>query len=128
MVSFRFSRHLSSFLNFIHFPSCAVNVLYMANKYCIVLYCMVNLNGTYHYKMSSCQKEPPKFDLPLTHLQKIRMVYPLMTISRKILISSPWQHGDVRKMFNQILVHPKDQVYHRFPWRSKTSDHQLGSD
>ena len=35
-----FSRHLSSFLNFIHFPSCAVNVLYMANKYCIVLYVM----------------------------------------------------------------------------------------
>ena len=30
--------------------------------------------------------------------------------------------GDVRKMFNQILVHPDDQVYHRFLWRSKTSD------
>ena len=26
--------------------------------------------------------------------------------------------GDVRKMFNQILVHPDDQVYHRFLWRS----------
>ena len=25
--------------------------------------------------------------------------------------------GDVRKMFNQILVHPTDQVYHRFLWR-----------
>ena len=30
--------------------------------------------------------------------------------------------GDVRKMFNQILVHPTDQVYHRFLWRSSTSD------
>ena len=30
--------------------------------------------------------------------------------------------GDVRKMFNQILVHPDDQVYHRFLWRSKPSD------
>ena len=30
--------------------------------------------------------------------------------------------GDVRKMFNQVLVHPDDQVYHRFLWRSKTSE------
>ena len=30
--------------------------------------------------------------------------------------------GDVRKMFNQILVHPEDQVYHRFLWRSNTCD------
>ena len=30
--------------------------------------------------------------------------------------------GHVRKMFNQILVHPDDQVYHRFLWRSNTSD------
>ena len=30
--------------------------------------------------------------------------------------------GDVRKMFNQILVHTDDQVYHRFLWRSNTSD------
>jgi len=30
--------------------------------------------------------------------------------------------GDVRKMFNQVLVHPDDQVYHRFLWRSKTTD------
>jgi hypothetical protein len=30
--------------------------------------------------------------------------------------------GDVRKMFNQIMVHPEDQVYHRFLWRSKLSD------
>ena len=30
--------------------------------------------------------------------------------------------GDVRKMFNQVLVHPDDQVYHRFLWRSKTND------
>ena len=29
---------------------------------------------------------------------------------------------DVLKMFNQILVHPDDQVYHRFLWRSKISD------
>ena len=30
--------------------------------------------------------------------------------------------GDVRKMFNQILVHPDDQVYHRFLWRSNICD------
>ena len=30
--------------------------------------------------------------------------------------------GDVRKMFNQVLVHPDDQVYHRFLWRSTTTD------
>ena len=30
--------------------------------------------------------------------------------------------GDVRKMFNQIMVHPEDQIYHRFLWRSKLSD------
>ena len=30
--------------------------------------------------------------------------------------------GDVRKMFNQILVHPDDQVFHRFVWREKPTD------
>ena len=30
--------------------------------------------------------------------------------------------GDIRKMFNQVLVHPDDQVYHRFLWR--TSPHE----
>ena len=30
--------------------------------------------------------------------------------------------GDVRKMFNQILVHPDDQVYHRFLWRRNICD------
>ena len=30
--------------------------------------------------------------------------------------------GDVRKMFNQIMVHPEDQVYPRFLWRSKPDD------
>ena len=30
--------------------------------------------------------------------------------------------GDVRKMFNQILVHPEDQVFHRFLWREKATD------
>ena len=30
--------------------------------------------------------------------------------------------GDIRKMFNQILVHPDDQVFHRFLWRSKISN------
>ena len=30
--------------------------------------------------------------------------------------------GNVRKMFNQVLVHPDDQVYHRFLWRSTTTD------
>ena len=30
--------------------------------------------------------------------------------------------GDVGKMFNQVLVHPDDQVYDRFLWRSTTTD------
>ena len=30
--------------------------------------------------------------------------------------------GDVRKMFNQILVHPEDQVFHIFLWREKATD------
>ena len=30
--------------------------------------------------------------------------------------------GDVRKMFNQVLVHPDDQIYHRFLWRNKIND------
>lgn len=30
--------------------------------------------------------------------------------------------GDVRKMFNQVMVHPEDQVYHRFLWRKSKSD------
>ena len=32
-----------------------------------------------------------------------------------------WQ-CNVRKMFNQVLVHPDNQVYHRFLWRSKTTN------
>ena len=31
-------------------------------------------------------------------------------------------NGDVTKMFNQVLVHPDDQVYHRFLRRSTTTD------
>ena len=30
--------------------------------------------------------------------------------------------GDVRKMFNQILVHSDDQVYHRFLWRNSPTE------
>ena len=30
--------------------------------------------------------------------------------------------GDIRKMFNQVLVHPDDQVFHRFLWRSDKSE------
>ena len=26
--------------------------------------------------------------------------------------------GDIRKMFNQVLVHPDDQVFDRFPYTS----------
>ena len=29
--------------------------------------------------------------------------------------------GDVRKMFNQVLIHPTDQVFHRFLWRTNES-------
>lgn len=25
--------------------------------------------------------------------------------------------GDLRKMFNQIMIHPQDQIYHRFLFR-----------
>ena len=30
--------------------------------------------------------------------------------------------GDIRKMFNQISVHPDDQVFHRFLWRRSTNE------
>ena len=30
--------------------------------------------------------------------------------------------GDIRKMINQVLVHPDDQVFHRFLWRKNQSD------
>ena len=26
--------------------------------------------------------------------------------------------GDIRKMFNQVMIHPDDQVFHRFLWRT----------
>ena len=29
--------------------------------------------------------------------------------------------GDIRKMFNQVLIHPDDQVFHRFLWRTNES-------
>ena len=29
--------------------------------------------------------------------------------------------GDVRKMFNQMSIHPNDQVFHRFLWRTNES-------
>ena len=39
----------------------------------------------------------------------------------RVLAAWRWDNvaysGDVRKMFNQILVHPDDQVFHRFLWR-----------
>ena len=30
--------------------------------------------------------------------------------------------GDIRKMFNQVIVHPDYQVYHRFLWRKNTTE------
>ena len=30
--------------------------------------------------------------------------------------------GDVRKMFNQVMVHPSDQVYRGFLWRKDSND------
>ena len=43
-----------------------------------------------------------------------------------VLMAWRWDNvaysGDIRKMFNQDLVHPDDQVYHRFLWR--TSPHE----
>ena len=30
--------------------------------------------------------------------------------------------GDVRKMFNQVLIHPEDQVFHRFLWRPNENE------
>ncbi|XP_028405781.1 uncharacterized protein LOC114528360 [Dendronephthya gigantea] len=38
-----------------------------------------------------------------------------------VLIAWRWDHvgycGDLRKMFNQIRIHPEDQIYHRFLFR-----------
>jgi hypothetical protein len=43
-----------------------------------------------------------------------------------VLASWRWHNiayaGDVRKMFNQILVNPDHQVFHRFLWREKSID------
>ena len=43
-----------------------------------------------------------------------------------VLIAWRWNEvaysGDIRKMFNQVLVHPDDQVFHRFLWRSDRSE------
>ena len=60
---------------------------------------MVNLNGNYHCKPCSRRKGPQKFDLSLTHLRKVTMVFPLTIILRKVLTSSAvssmyWQHGE----------------------------------
>lgn len=30
--------------------------------------------------------------------------------------------GDVHKMFNQVVVHPDDQIYHRFLWRKNKNE------
>ena len=30
--------------------------------------------------------------------------------------------GDIRQMFNQVLVHPDDQVFHRFLWRKNQNE------
>ena len=30
--------------------------------------------------------------------------------------------GDVRKMFNQVKIHPDDQVFHHFLWRTKDAE------
>ena len=32
--------------------------------------------------------------------------------------------GDVHKMFNQVKIHPDDQVFHRFLWRTKDTEQQ----
>ena len=42
-----------------------------------------------------------------------------------VLLAWQWNKvaysGDIRKMFSQVLVHPDDQVFHRFLWRSALS-------
>ena len=97
---------------------------------------MVNRNGTYHCKPCLRQKGPQRFDLSSTLLQKVNDGLSLNDFLEKgpnfinslvnVLAAWRWNEvaftGDVRKMFNQILVHPDDQVYHRFLCRSKTSD------
>ena len=39
-----------------------------------------------------------------------------------VLIAWRWDKvaycGDLRKMFNQVMIHPDDQVFHRFLWRT----------
>ena len=30
--------------------------------------------------------------------------------------------GDMRKLFNQVMIHPDDQVFHRFLWRTNDSE------
>ena len=43
-----------------------------------------------------------------------------------VLMAWRWDHvgycGDLRKMFNQIMIHPEDQIYHRFLFRQNQDE------
>ena len=72
----------------------------------------------------------------LTLIQKVTMVCPFNDHLEKgsnfinslldVLAAWRWNEvaftDDIRKMFNQVLVHPDDLVYHRFLCRNKTTD------
>ncbi len=66
-------------------------------------------------------------------LQKAMIIAHLTTMLRRARITSTSfeaflppvnvaYSGNVRKMFNQILVHADDQVFHRFLWRSSPTE------
>ena len=99
---------------------------------------MVNQNGTYHFLAvftpERTTKVPAVFNpsskgqdgLSLNeHLEKSPNFINSLC---DVLAPRRWKEvaftGDVRKMFNKVLVHPDDRVYHRFLWRSKTTDSQ----
>ena len=43
-----------------------------------------------------------------------------------VLLAWRWDNiaytGDIRKMFNQVKIHPDDQVFHRFLWRANPTE------
>lgn len=90
----------------------------------------VNQNGTYHFKPCLLQKRALNSDWCLILLQRTHglSLNDYLEKGPNYINSLPnvrkawrWDEyaysGDIRKMFNQVLVHPDDQVFHRFLWR-----------
>lgn len=96
---------------------------------------MVGQNGTCHFKQSLHQTKVLKSDSfdssskghdgpSLNDYQEKRPNY--INSLANVLAAWRWDAvayaGDVQKMFNQVVVHPDDQIYHRFLWRKNKNE------